>query len=311
MFRYSMVYEIRKSFLFFLDTRYRSGGTLSRPLFTFPNNLIAIEDEKIRLTLNEMSMEYTFYQTELYNNKFLLIENGVNRIIEIEIGNYNLVTFLTELTIKLNDATSLYNYVISYIPNTNRLKYIATPKPSVPLLSIVFQYNRADVFATTGVDIIESLNEMMGFLDDATIVLSLTATANGFTCESTTPISMSPGVQNLYMVINNSCQNYANTSVDNTFSSSNILAKIPIATPPFSTLFFIDINSNFSTIITNRYLDNLSFTLFNEQFTEITPRKNYSFTIRIDIVVPSTNIDTKNTLEQILDLKKLSFINKK
>ena len=101
MFRYSMVYEIRKSFLFFLDTRYRSGGTLSRPVFTFPNNLIAIEDEKIRLTLNEMSMEYTFYQTELYNNKFLLIENGVNRIIEIEIGNYNLVTFLTELTIEL------------------------------------------------------------------------------------------------------------------------------------------------------------------------------------------------------------------
>jgi len=306
-----MVYEIRKSFLFFLDTRYRSGGSLSRPVFTFPNNLIAIEDEKIRLTLNEMSMEYTFYQTEQYNNRFLLIENGVNRIIEIDIGNYNLVTFLTELTIKLNDATSLYNYVISYIPNTNRLKYIATPKPSVPLLSIVFQYNRADVFATTGVDIIESLNEMMGFLDDATIVLSLTATANGFTCESTTPISMSPGVQNLYMVINNSCQNYANTSVDNTFSSSNILAKIPIATPPFSTLFFFDINSNFSTIITNRYLDNLSFTLFNEQFTEITPRKNYSFTIRIDIVVPSTNIDTKNTLEQILDLKKLSFINKR
>jgi hypothetical protein len=187
------------------------------------------------------------------------------------------------------------------------LKYIATPKPSVPLISIVFQYNRAVVFNTTGVDIIESLNEMMGFLDDATIVLSLTATAVGFTCESTTPISMSPGVQNLYMVINNSCQNYANTSVDNTFSSSNILAKIPIATPLFSTLFFFDINSNFSTIITNRYLDNLSFTLFNEQFTEITPRKNYSFTIRIDIVVPSANIDNKNTLEQILDLKKLSY----
>ncbi len=240
-----------------------TGCTLSRPVFTFPNNLIAIEDEKIRLTLNEMSMEYTFYQTEQYNNRFLLIENGVSRIIEIEIGNYNLVTFLNELTVKLNDATSLYNYVISYIPNTKRLKYIATPKTLVPLGSIIFQYNRAVVFNATGVDIVESLNEMMGFNDDSTILLSLTVTANGFICESTTPISMSPGVQNLYMVINNSCQNYANTSVDNTFSSSNILAKIPIATPPFSTLFFFDINSNFSTIITNRYLDNLSFTLFN------------------------------------------------
>ena len=306
-----MVYEIRKTFLFFLDTRYRSGGTLSRPIFTFPNNLIAIGDEKIRLTLNEMSMEYTFYQTETYNNKFLLIENGINRLIEIEIGNYNLVTFLTELTIKLNDATSLYNYVISYIPNTNRLKYIATPKALVPLTSIIFQFNRNSVFNALNIDIIESLNEMMGFLDEETINLSLTPSGSGFTCESTTPITMTPGVQNLYMVINNSCQNYANTSVDNTFSTSNILAKIPVATPPFSTIFFYDINSNYATIITNRYLDNLSFTLFNEQFTEITPRKNYSFTIRIDIVITSTNIDNKNTLNELLELKKMSFINKK
>ena len=306
-----MVYEIRKTYLFYLDTRYRSGGTLSRPIFTFPNNLIAIGDEKIRLTLNEMSMEYTFYQTEQFNNKFLLIENGINRLIEIEIGNYNLVTFLNELTIKLNDASSLYNYVISYIPNTNRLKYIATPKPLVPLTSITFQFNRDAVFNALNIDIIESLNEMMGFLDEETINLSLTPSGSGFTCESTTPITMSPGVQNLYMVINNSCQNYANTSVDNTFSSSNILAKIPVSTPPFSTIFFFDINGNYSTIITNRYLDNLSFTLFNEQFKEITPRKNYSFTIRIDIVITSTNIENKNTLNELLELKKMSFINKK
>jgi hypothetical protein len=191
------------------------------------------------------------------------------------------------------------------------LLYLATPKPLVPLGSIVFQFNRAVVFSTTGVDIVESLNEMMGFDDDSTINLQLTATANGFTCESTIPITMSPGIQNLYMVINNSCQNFANTSVDNVFSSSNILAKIPVATPPFSTIFFYDINSNFSTIITNRYLDNLSFTLFNEQFTEITPRKNYSFTIRIDIVVASTTLkDSNDTLSQILDLKKMSLISK-
>jgi hypothetical protein len=157
--------------------------------------------------------------------------------------------------------------------STNRLKYIATPRPGVLIQSIVFQFNRSFVFTSTGVDIIKSLNEMMGFDDDATVTLQLSITGNGFTCESTVPpITMSPGVQNLYMVINNSCQNYANTSVDNVFSTSNILAKIPVSTPPFSTIFFYDINSNFSTIITNRYLDNLSFTLFNEQFTEISRR---------------------------------------
>jgi hypothetical protein len=306
-----MVYEIRKSFLFFLDTRFRSGGSLGQPIFTFPNNLIAVGDEQIRLTLNEMSMEYTFYQTELFNNKFLCIENGVSRIIEIQIGNYNLITFLNELTIKLNSPSALYTYVVNYIANTNRLSYVVVPKVGTPLTSVVFQFNRADVFSLTNIDIVESLNEMMGFLDDTTINLSLNLLGNAFTTESTTPITMSPGVQNLYMVINNSCQNYANTSTDNVFSSSNILAKIPIASPPFSVIYFHDINSNFSTVISNRYLDNLSFTLFNENFTEISPRKNYSFTIRIDIVVTSTNISTQKTLDEILQLKKMSFINKK
>ena len=121
---------------------------------------------------------------------------------------------------------------------------------------------------------------------------------------------MSAGVQNLYMVINNSCENYANTTTDNIFTSSNILAKIPIATPPFSVIYFHDINSNYETIILNRYLDNLSFTLYNEQFTEITPRKDYSFTIRIDIVVVSSSAQTKNVLDELLELKKLSFIQK-
>jgi hypothetical protein len=306
-----MVYEIKKTYLFFLDTRYRSGGSLGRPIFTFPNNLIAVADEKIRLTLNEMSMEYTFYQTEVFNNKFLLIENGINRLIEIEIGNYNLITFIFELTSKLNVAASLYTYVVSYIPNTNRLKYIATPKPLITIGSIVFEFNRNVVLNIASIDIIESLNEMMGFEDNETVNLTLNLTGTALQTESALPITMSPGIQNLYMVINNSCQNYGNTQIDNVFTTSNIIAKIPVANPPFSTIYFYDINSNFSTIITNRYLDNLSFTLFNEQFTEITPRKNYSFTIRIDIVVQATNINTQKTLDEILQLKKMSFINKK
>ena len=131
-----MVFDIRKSFLFYLDTKYRSAGSLTSPIFNFPNNLIGIEnDERIRLTLQEMTMPYTFYQTELYNNKFLLTENGINRLIEIEIGNYNIVTFLLELTNKLNISAGLYTYVISYIAQTNRFKFIATPKPSIIVIT--------------------------------------------------------------------------------------------------------------------------------------------------------------------------------
>jgi hypothetical protein len=94
------------------------------------------------------------------------------------------------------------------------------------------------------------------------------------------------------------------------FSSSNILAKIPVATPPFSTLYFYDLNSNFSTIITNKYLDNLNIFLFNERFTKIEPRKNWSFTVKIDIIRPHTENKTTQLLKELLDITKLKFMKK-
>ena len=76
-------------------------------------------------------------------------------------------------------------------------------------------------------------------------------------------------------------------------------------------IFNYDINNqNFATIITNKYLDNLSFTLYNERFTEITPRKDYSFTIKIEIITTKDTSTTDEILKQILELKKLKLISK-
>lgn len=304
------MFDIRRTFLFYLDTKYKSGGTLTSPIFNFPNNLIGVEnDERIKLTLQEMTMPYTFYQTEDYNNKFLLTENGINRLIEIEIGNYNIVTFIFELTNKLNTVVGLYTYIISYIAQTNRLNYIATPKVGVVVNSISFNFDAENVFNLLNIGLGETLNEMMGYNNEI-INLNLNIAGTAFLTESTVPITMSPGVENLYMTINNSCENYSNTQTNNIFTSSNILGKIPIATPPFSKIFFYDINQNFATVITNKYLDNLSFTLYNERFTEITPRKDYSFTIKIEIISTGSTMTTNYILNQMLDLQKLKMISK-
>jgi hypothetical protein len=304
------MFDIRRTFLFYLDTKYKSGGTLTSPIFNFPNNLIGVEnDERIKLTLQEMTMPYTFYQTENYNNKFLLTENGINRLIEIEIGNYNIVTFIFELTNKLNTMAGLYTYIISYIAQTNRLNYIATPKAGVVVNSISFNFDAENVFNLLNIGLGETLNEMMGYNNEI-INLNLNIAGTAFLTESTIPITMSPGVENLYMTINNSCENYSNTQTNNIFTSSNILGKIPIATPPFSKIFFYDINQNFATVITNKYLDNLSFTLYNERFTEITPRKDYSFTIKIEIIATASAMTSNDILNQMLDLQKLKMISK-
>lgn len=312
-----MVYETIKSILFYLDTRLRSGGTLGSPQFSFPNNLIGLQPqngELIRLTMQEASIEYTFYQVENFNNKFLVKETIIglpteNRIIEINIGNYNLITFIIELTTRLNEG-NLYIYRLSYVPETNQIKYIATPKiPNTDVDEIIFNYNNLDVFNLVGVSIGESLNEIMGFTLNSIITLTPTL-INTLECQSNVPITMSPGVENLYVTIANSCGNYGNANIQNVFTSSNILAKIPVASPPFSTLYFYDLNSNFSTIITNKYLDNLNLTLFNERFTKIEPRKNWTFTIKIEIIRPRAENKTMDIMRELLDLTKLKFMKK-
>lgn len=310
-----MVYETVRSVLFYLDTRVRSGGTLGSPVFTFPNNLINLQPqngEQIKLTMQEASMEYTFYQTEDFNNKFLVREvtsqATLDRVITIEIGNYNLITFVKEITEKLN-AGSLYKYVIIYVPETNTLRYTASPLVGSSV-SIQFNYNADEVFLLTGAFIGESTNEIMGFGENEVVDFVLNITTGELEAQSTIPITMAPGVENLYVTIQNTCSNFGNANAINVFSSSNILAKIPVSNPPFSTLYFYDLNGNFSTIIQNKYIDNLNVTLFNERFTQIEPRKDWTFTIKIDIIRPHASQNTEQHLNELLELEKIKFLKK-
>lgn len=310
-----MIYEVTRSILFYLDTEYRSGGTIGAPVFTFPNNLIGIRpqaDESIRLTMQEAAISYTFYQTETFNNKFVVTEKvagqaAVSRLVEIAIGNYNLSTFILELTSELNQ-NNLYSYAITFNSNTNTLAYVASPLNGEIRDTVIFDFNPETAFTATQTNIIESCNEIMGFPKESTITLS--PVGGGLNVTSSIPITMSPGVENLYVTIRNQCGNFGNANEANVFTSSNILAKIPVAAPPYSTLYFFDLNNNFSTIITNKYLDNLSLSLFNERFTAIEPRKNWSCTIKIEIVRPKVEALTYQVMTEILELTRLKFLNK-
>jgi hypothetical protein len=315
-----MVYETVRTVLFYLDTRVRSGGTIGQPVFTFPNNLINVrpqDGESLRLTMQEASLEYTFYQTEEFNNKFVLIEEvtGLNappvsvREVRIPIGNYNLNTFIVQLTQSLN-LNSLYRYIITYIPATSQIQYTAVPLNDFGVGSVTFNFDSVNAFDIYGISIAESLNEMMGFNVGAIINLTPNAFNTALSCTSTTPITVTPGVQNLYVTIQNSCSNFGNANIINTFSASNILAKIPVSNPPFSTLFFYDLNSNFSTVIQNKYIDNLNLTLFNERFTVVEPRKDWTFTIKIDVIRGRAENETSRLLKELVDITKMKMLNK-
>jgi hypothetical protein len=315
-----MVYETVRTVLFYLDTRVRSGGTIGGPVFTFPNNLINVkpqDGEKLRLTMQEASMEYTFYQTEEFNNKFVVSEEVTGtqapppstRLVRIPVGNYNLTTFVVQLTQSLN-LNSLYRYILTYKPATNQLEYTASPLNNFNVGSVSFNFDAATAFSISGVVIQESMNEMMGFDVGSVVTLLSNATNTSLTTTSTVPVTVSPGVQNLYVTIQNSCSNFGNANTANTFSGSNILAKIPVSNPPFSTLYFYDLNGNFSTIITNKYIDNLNLTLYNERFTVIEPRKDWTFTIKIDIIRGRAENETSSSMKELVEITKMKMLNK-
>jgi len=325
-----MVFEVARSILFYLDTRQRSGGTIGDPVFSFPNNLLNIQPqsgERVRLTMQEASIEYTFFQTENFNNRFMLTETvnqnpdnlppdciTQNRLITIGNGNYNLTTFVVEITQKLNEG-SWFIWTVSYIPETSQLSFIANLRQNLgyyvlPCGAVTFNFNRDQILATLFVDVGESMNEIMGFNEGDVVSLTLDPVTLAFRCQSSVPVTMSPGIENLYVTIRNACSNFGNANERNVFTGSNILAKIPIANPPFSTIFFFDVNSNFSTIIDNKYLDNLDLTLFNERFTPIEPRKDWTLTIKIEVLKEKTETKTTSILRELLHITKLKFMAK-
>ena len=49
----------------------------------------------------------------------------------------------------------------------------------------------------------------------------------------------------------------------------------------------------------------VNITLFNERFTQIEPRKNWTFTIKIEIIRPRAENATADRLSELLDITKL------
>lgn len=302
--------------LFYLDTKYRSAGTIGSPEFTFPNNLIVVKpNEKIRLTLSELSMEYTFFQTDTFNNSFVLHEavldeNGEEmshaRCLKLPPGNHDMQTLMTEIHDLLNQADGLYWYSVTLQRCTNTLKFRATIQDTdhQPLqFRFIFNQEEAGPLVQS-VNLQESCNELLGFKEDSINV------SDALCLESTIPCTMSGGIENIFIHIANSCNNFGNLPKKNTFTRSNVLAKIPVSQPPYSTIYYFDVNGTFSTIIANQYLDNLSLRLVNERFSAIEPKKEWTFTVKIDVLEENPDVNIKDNISKILDLNKLKFVKK-
>ena len=82
--------------------------------------------------------------------------------------------------------------------------------------------------------------ELLGFPISSVILFVQPDTGiNQLTIKSTIPINVSGAVDNLYVRIDNNCNNYSSNGI-NSYSYSNVLAKIPIwHNRPFPQYFII------------------------------------------------------------------------
>lgn len=316
-----MVYQVLRSQLFYLNTADRSPESgIGQPIFSFPNNLFNIEvTQKIRVSFNECTIPYTFFQTENFNNRFALgesvIRNGVliesSNLITLETGNYSIETLINALVQKLNDASDLYRYQLTYDDARNEINFVAFPIIGSDTVNDVrFIFNRQLIIDTLDVDVEESAFELLGFPFGSVIVFVQPDTGiNQLTTKSTIPINVSGAVDNLYVRIDNNCNNYSSNGI-NSYSYSNVLAKIPVAQPPFSTIFYYNIEDvgNFSTILSGNSLDSFNVKLENKRGTLISPRSDWSLTIRVEVIIDKNEIGMENSLEEMVKILKMNFI---
>lgn len=319
-----MVYQVLRSQLFYLNTADRSvQSSIGSPIFTFPNNLLNIEaSQKIRVSFNEATIPYTFFQTESFNNKFALLETvqrGGNpvttlQIIDLETGNYSIDSLINELIQKLNETSTLYRYQLTYDDSRNEIIYVAQPINGVndSADTVQFIFNREFILTSNlSIDIFEGAFELLGFPFDSIIDFTQNGNFNQLQTKSTIPINCSSAVDNLYIRIDNNCNNYASDGI-NRYSYSNILAKIPIAQPPYSTIFYYNIEDigNFSTIISGNTLDNFNIKLENKRGTSIQPRTDWTLTIRVEVIVDKSEISMEESLKEMTQILKMNFIKK-
>ena len=316
-----MVYQVLRSQLFYLDTVDRSPESgRGNPVFTFPNNLLNIEaTQKIRISFNEATIPYSFFQTEDFNSQFALGESVIRggvvveslKVITLDTGNYSIDTLINELIRVLNSSSDLYRYQLTYDDSRNEIVYVALPILATDIVDDVrFIFNRQFIIDTLGVDIQESAFELLGFPFGSIIVfVQPDSGINQLTTKSTIPVNVSSAVDNLYVRIENNCNNYSSNGV-NRYSYSNILAKIPVAQPPFSTIYYYNIEDigNFSTVISGNVLDNFNVSLENKRGTSIVPRSDWTFTVRVEVIIDKNEIGMEASLAEMVKILKMNFI---
>lgn len=253
-----------RTYTYFLDTKYRTGGTNYQPEFSLANiPSLSSPDNYFEVQLISAEIPYSFSSVSQPNNtvNYTMLLNGITTsgVITIVPGNYSITTLLTAFS---NAITSITG-TSSTTPKPNFTYNAATGYSTLALSntasSPLFQFT---IFWTTS----DILAETLGFFYTANTYLQ----ASGGSDQSTQNVSpnnvnVSP-VTSMCLRSDSLSQDpdQVECLVEPVFTQSNIICKIPVQTPANSWLYYE--NNSFAVRVRNAHIDVLQFYLTSQTY---------------------------------------------
>lgn len=281
----------------FINSSNRVSGNPSQFKIIFPDAIFtAKENEIIYLKLNDFVTNFSFYTIEYYNNQFQVNEkdsigNTYSQIITITPGNYDINSLSTYILGFLNNSP-LYTYTM-----TNNLIYNLWTFTAV--IKVAGHRGTID-FDFTQPEFLESAGNAMGF-QNGSINSFFPTVADTLVLISTTIVNLN-SEENLFLRVDSLFyDNIEYSHISKTFGPSNILGKIPILTPPFSKVNFIDIYENYEVKIDRKNITELNFSITNSYGT-IIDLNNHNFNFSIDVIFREIETESDKLLRRIDNL---------
>ena len=286
--------ELIETKILFVDSS-KSSEKSSEDNFTvqIPNKIMTCEeDEYIEVELSEFTCKRDFYAVQNFNKFFSIYHTGTDHSYSLREGNPNVINIDNELKTDFEAEFPGETFTVSFDQYTGKITISATFTGTVP----------ADLALNTNVD--NSAFEVIGFTKKNH---AFTINGQAVSLTGDRPVNMS-GEQNIFLRTSLVSEN-VNNSLNSGLVLSNILAKFPILSAPYSNITFFNTDHLFTTRINSKNINSFTVRLTNENEDLIGLQSNsmMTFTFRKYRTIKD---DAEDYLKQMLEIQRLKFIKK-
>ena len=256
------------------------------------------DDEFINMEITEATMRRDWYSVQNFNKHFNIYYSSSGKPYSLTEGNPTSATLDTELKNDFEKEFSVANghthnesFTVSFSQYRGTITISSTFQGSVP----------SDLALDTDID--NSAFEIIGFSKKRH---SFTIDGQNITLTGDLPINVL-GEQSVFMRTTLTNANFGNNEIG--LVDSDIVAKFPILTAPYSNLTFFNTGNLFTSRINQKSLTGFRVRLTNENNVLI--GLNSNFTAVITFKKMKKVIDkTKETIEELIRIERLKLLKK-